>query len=93
MIHQLAQRRKAKRNNNILIFSPSRAKLDSNDALAKFADDLEATCVETIEAGFMTKDLAICVKGGMDKITRSDYLNTFEFMDKLAENLTKKVGK
>jgi len=66
-----------------------RAKLDNNAALAQFADNLEAVCVETIEAGFMTKDLAICVKG-TNKVARSDYLNTFEFLDKLAENLAKK---
>ena len=40
-----------------------RAKLDGNAQLAKFAKDLEASCVEAIESGFMTKDLAICVKG------------------------------
>lgn len=68
-----------------------RAKLDNNNQLAKFASDLEAVCVETIEAGFMTKDLAICVKG-LSGVTRSDYLNTFEFLDKLAENLNKKQG-
>lgn len=45
--------------------------------------------METIEAGFMTKDLAICVKG-TTKVDRKDYLNTFEFLDKLAENLAKK---
>lgn len=67
-----------------------RAKLDSNDALLKFAENLEAVCVETIEDGFMTKDLALCVKGSLDKISRTDYLNTFEFLDKLAENLAKK---
>lgn len=67
-----------------------RAKLDENAELARFADNLEAVCVETIEAGFMTKDLAGCVKGGMSHVERSDYLNTFDFLDKLAENLTKK---
>jgi len=66
-----------------------RAKLDNNVALAQFASNLEAVCIETIEAGFMTKDLAICVKG-TTKVARSDYLNTFEFLDKLAENLAKK---
>uniref|UniRef100_A0A914XRP8 isocitrate dehydrogenase (NADP(+)) n=1 Tax=Plectus sambesii TaxID=2011161 RepID=A0A914XRP8_9BILA len=66
-----------------------RAKLDNNAALAKFADNLEQVCIETIEAGFMTKDLALCVKA-MGSVDRSDYLNTFEFLDKLAENLTKK---
>ena len=40
-----------------------RAKLDSNEDLSKFATGLEAVCIDTIEAGFMTKDLAICIKG------------------------------
>uniref|UniRef100_A0AC34QM56 Isocitrate dehydrogenase [NADP] n=1 Tax=Panagrolaimus sp. JU765 TaxID=591449 RepID=A0AC34QM56_9BILA len=66
-----------------------RAKLDNNKELSKFAEDLEKVCVETIESGFMTKDLAICVKG-TNKVARSEYLNTFEFMDKLADNLSKK---
>ena len=39
------------------------AKLDNNTQLAKFTTNLEAVCIETIEAGFMTKDLAICIKG------------------------------
>lgn len=68
-----------------------RAKLDNNQELAKFANALEEVCVETIESGFMTKDLAICIKG-MSKVQRSDYLETFEFMDKLAENLKKKLN-
>lgn len=63
-----------------------RAKLDGNAALAKFASNLEEVCIETMEAGFMTKDLAICIKG-MKDTKRSDYLSTFEFMDKLADNL------
>ena len=40
-----------------------RAKLDNNEKLDRFCKALEAVCVETIEAGFMTKDLAICIKG------------------------------
>lgn len=67
-----------------------RAKLDNNEPLKKFAETLEAVCVNTIESGFMTKDLAICIKG-MNNVTRSDYLETFEFMDKLAENLAKQL--
>lgn len=63
-----------------------RAKLDSNPPLANFAQKLEKVCIETIEAGFMTKDLAICIKG-MANVQRSDYLNTFDFLDKLAANL------
>ncbi|XP_066156608.1 isocitrate dehydrogenase [NADP] cytoplasmic [Euwallacea fornicatus] len=68
-----------------------RAKLDNNSALAKFATTLEKVCVDTIESGFMTKDLAICIKG-MSKVQRSDYLETFEFIDKLAENLKKALS-
>lgn len=40
-----------------------RAKLDNNPELTKFAESLEAVCIETIESGIMTKDLAICIKG------------------------------
>ena len=38
-----------------------------NKELATFADNLEAVCIETIEAGSMTKDLALCIKGSMSK--------------------------
>lgn len=38
-----------------------------NAALATFCENLEAVCIETIEAGFMTKDLAGCIKGGMQQ--------------------------
>jgi isocitrate dehydrogenase len=37
--------------------------LDNNEPLKRFCSALESVCVETIEAGFMTKDLAICIKG------------------------------
>ncbi|VDM95532.1 unnamed protein product [Thelazia callipaeda] len=63
-----------------------RAKLDSNKDLEQFSINLEAVCKDTVEAGFMTKDLAICIHG-MKNVTRKHYQNTFEFMDKLAENL------
>ncbi|ELK33536.1 Isocitrate dehydrogenase [NADP] cytoplasmic [Myotis davidii] len=68
-----------------------RAKLDNNKELGFFAKALEDVCVETIEAGFMTKDLAACIKG-LPNVQRSDYLNTFEFMDKLGENLKIKLA-
>ncbi|XP_012516662.1 PREDICTED: isocitrate dehydrogenase [NADP] cytoplasmic [Propithecus coquereli] len=68
-----------------------RAKLDNNKELGFFAKALEEVCIETIEAGFMTKDLAICIKG-LPNVQRSDYLNTFEFMDKLGENLKIKLA-
>jgi len=66
-----------------------RAKLDKNEALAKFADALEAACIETVEAGFMTKDLALCVHG--EKLKREHYLNTVDFMNKISETLRKKM--
>jgi len=69
-----------------------RAKLDNNDALKNFAETLEKVCINTIESGFMTKDLAICVKGGMNNVTKGDYMETFAFMDKLAENLKKALA-
>ncbi|XP_040295740.1 isocitrate dehydrogenase [NADP] cytoplasmic [Bufo bufo] len=68
-----------------------RAKLDHNSELKNFATALEEVCIETIEAGFMTKDLAACIKG-LPNVQRSDYLNTFEFLDKLAENLQLKLA-
>lgn len=67
-----------------------RAKLDNNGALANFASALEQVCVETIESGSMTKDLAICIKGQAN-VTKDDYLNTFQFLDKLADNLRRKA--
>lgn len=63
-----------------------RAKLDNNTELHNFAETLEKVCIDTIESGFMTKDLAICIKG-MNNVQRKDYMETFEFMDKLADNL------
>lgn len=61
-----------------------------NDNLTNFCRTLEETCVDTIEAGHMTKDLAGCIKG-LPNVQRSDYLNTFEFLDKIAENLAVKL--
>jgi isocitrate dehydrogenase len=58
-----------------------RAKLDDNAALAKFSATLERVCVETVEAGFMTKDLALLV--GPDQ----KWLTTGGFLDKVDTNL------
>lgn len=63
-----------------------RAKLDENAELKSFAQTLEKVCIETIESGFMTKDLAICIKG-LSNVQKGDYLDTFAFLDKLAEKL------
>jgi isocitrate dehydrogenase len=63
-----------------------RAKLDGNQELAKFASALEQVTVETVEAGFMTKDLALLV--GADQ----KWLSTTGFLDKVSENLGKAIG-
>ena len=60
-----------------------RAKLDKNAALEKFATTLEKVCVDTVEAGHMTKDLALLV--GPDQ----KWLSTTGFLDKVDENLKK----
>ena len=63
-----------------------RAKLDSNDRLAKFALTMEKVCVDTVEQGFMTKDLALLV--GPDQ----KWLTTEGFLDKVDENLKKAMA-
>lgn len=71
-----------------------RAKLDGTPELAKFAQALEEVCVETIEAGFMTKDLALCMVNGDEKqLKEGSYLYTEAFIDKLADNLEIKLKK
>jgi isocitrate dehydrogenase len=63
-----------------------RAKLDQNDDLSRFASTLEKVCVDTVEAGFMTKDLALLV--GADQ----PWLSTTGFLDKIDENLRNSMG-
>ena len=63
-----------------------RAKLDGNEALARFATTLEKVCVATVEAGFMTKDLALLV--GPDQ----KWLSTTGFLDKVDANLKAAMG-
>ena len=62
-----------------------RGKLDGNQPLMDFAKTLEKVCVDTVEGGEMTKDLALLIHG--KKMQRSDYLSTEEFMDALERNL------
>jgi isocitrate dehydrogenase len=70
----------------------ARARFDENEELKKFATTLERVIVETVESGHMTKDLAILVEG-TNNVDRSTYLNTFEFIDKVAENLNAALKK
>jgi isocitrate dehydrogenase len=63
-----------------------RAKLDNNAQLKRFAETLEKVCVDTVEAGHMTKDLALLV--GPDQ----KWLSTTGFLDKVDENLKKAMA-
>jgi len=63
-----------------------RAKLDGNGELSRFASTLEKITVDTVEAGFMTKDLAILV--GPDQ----KWLSTTGFLDKVDENLKRAMA-
>ncbi|KPB00187.1 NADP-dependent isocitrate dehydrogenase [Ahrensia marina] len=63
-----------------------RAKLDNNDDLLNFSLTLEKVCVDTVESGFMTKDLALLI--GPDQ----PWLSTTGFLDKIDENLQKAMA-
>ena len=63
-----------------------RGKLDNNQELIKFAQTLEAVCIECVENGSMTKDLAILVG------PNSKFLTTNQFLDEIDGNLKKKLN-
>ena len=59
--------------------------------IIKITKALEAVCVETVESGIMTKDLAVCVHG--NKVSHGEhYVYTEEFLDALDKNLQKKLA-
>ena len=62
-----------------------RGKLDANDELIKFANTLEKVCIDCVETGSMTKDLAILID------TNQKYLTTNQFLDAIDSNLKKKL--
>lgn len=66
-----------------------RGKLDGNEKLRKFSHLLEQVCIETVENGKMTKDLAICVKGKNVELGK-DYLNTEDFLEAINVSLQEK---
>lgn len=68
-----------------------RGKLDGNQALIDFANSLEAVCIETVEEGKMTKDLAVCIHG--NKVSHGEhFLYTEEFLDAIDTNLKKRMA-
>ncbi len=69
-----------------------RGKLDGNQPLIDFSEALEQVCVETVESGKMTKDLAVCIHG--NKVNHGEhYLYTEEFLDAIDANLKAKLAK
>lgn len=64
-----------------------RGQFDNNQALIDFAETLEQTCIQTVEDGHMTKDLALLVGG------EQGYLTTQEFLDEIVKKLEKNLSK
>ncbi len=68
-----------------------RGRLDNNEALVNFCQTLERVCVDVVESGRMTKDLAVCIYG--NKVNHGEhYLYTEEFLDALDQELSKRLA-
>ncbi len=67
-----------------------RGNLDGNKDLIRFCHTLERVCIETVESGKMTKDLAACIHG--DKVTPDKYMNTVPFLEAIDDNLRKALN-
>ena len=67
-----------------------RGKLDNNQALIDFCQTLENVCVDTVESGVMTKDLALCIHG--NDLNESHYVVTEEFLEALDKGLKAKMA-
>jgi isocitrate dehydrogenase len=67
-----------------------RAKLDNNTELENFTKALESVCIETVEAGSMTKDLAVCIYG--NDVPSDKYMTTENFLNTIDSNLRKKLS-
>ncbi|XP_050427959.1 isocitrate dehydrogenase [NADP], mitochondrial-like isoform X1 [Adelges cooleyi] len=67
-----------------------RAKLDNTPDLTKFCDTLEEACIESVDAGNMTKDLAGCIHG-LKNVKEGMYLNTNDYLDSVKKQLDVKL--
>ena len=68
-----------------------RGKLDKNQELINFCTTLEKVCVDVVESGKMTKDLAVCIYG--NKVNHGEhYLYTEEFLDAIDSELSKRLA-
>ncbi|OWF53849.1 isocitrate dehydrogenase [NADP], mitochondrial-like [Mizuhopecten yessoensis] len=68
-----------------------RGKLDGNQDLVRFATTLEKACVDTVDSGSMTKDLAGCIHG-IKNVKPEHYLNTMDFLEAIRSDLEKKMN-
>lgn len=68
-----------------------RAKLDNNDDLRVFAETLEKVCIQTVESGKMTKDLALAIHG--KDLKPEHYLESFAFLDAINKNLAEVMNR
>lgn len=67
-----------------------RGRLDGNEALIHFCQTLEKVCVDVVESGKMTKDLAVCIYG--DKVQEHQYLYTEDFLEAIRAELQSRLG-
>ena len=67
-----------------------RGNLDNNQELIKFCKALESVCIETVESGKMTKDLAVCIHG--NAVKPDQYLTTEDFLNAIDANLKTKLA-
>jgi isocitrate dehydrogenase len=68
-----------------------RGTLDGNKDLVQFCQALETVCIETVESGKMTKDLAVCIYG--NNVAKENYLTTEDFLNTIDVNLKTKLAK
>ncbi len=66
-----------------------RGKLDNNEALINFCETLEKVCVDVVESGKMTKDLAVCIYG--EKVSEANYLYTEDFLEAINVELKNRL--
>jgi len=67
-----------------------RGRLDGNDALINFCQTLEQVCIDVVESGKMTKDLAVCIYG--NKVSEDQYLYTEDFLESLNSELKARLA-
>jgi len=67
-----------------------RGRLDNNEALINFCQTLEQVCVDVVESGKMTKDLAVCIYG--NKVAEDQYLYTEDFLEALNSELKARLA-